>query len=350
MDRIDRRTYLTLIGGGTIAIAGCTSDGDDGREARDDDDETRSAAETDGSGSSDEPGSSDGSDESDGTTPEFGIGDRLEVGDLHAVVADLDLVADVVTGSDREVLEADDGAAFAVVDLALQHVGDEAVVDVDDAVTVTLSDEDDETYDRVDELDAAALDPTESHLAPGEVVRGDLVYEIGDDTEELVLELESLTANETGTVALAAKRDATASESLEHDLADDVLGFSQGVERADIEITVASLEHGNNLGGFMQSDEGYEIVAVGVTVENGSGRDRTLLSKQVQLKDEFGRIHDHAPGILRALEDFDGATLNDGEEYEGKIAYQVEEGLSELYWVFDFTEWGDVQRAFWQLR
>ena len=165
-----------------------------------------------------------------------------------------------------------------------------------------------------------------------------------------MLELESLTAGEAGTIDLDTKREAAASESLEHDLADDVLGFSQGVERAGIEVTVASLEHGNNLGGFMQSDEGHEIVAVGVTVENGSGRDRTLSAEQVQLKDEFGRIHGDAPGVLRALEGFDGTTLNAGEEHEGKIAYQVEEGLSELYWVFDFTEWGEDQRVIWQLR
>ncbi|SDK60952.1 DUF4352 domain-containing protein [Natronorubrum texcoconense] len=349
MDRIDRRTYLALIGGGAIAIAGCTSDGEDETEAGDDD-ETRSKTETDGSASSDELGSADESDESDAATPEFGVGDRLEVGDLHVVVADLDLVADVVTGSDREVLEADDGAAFAVVDLALQHVGDEAVVDVDDTVTVTLSDEDGETYDRVDELDAAALDPTERHLAPGEVVRGDLVYDVDDDIEGLVLELESLPSGETATIDLDTKRDAAASESLEHDLTDDALGFSQGVERAGIEVTVASLEHGNNLGGFMQSDEGYEIIAIGVLVENGSGRDRTLSAEQVQLKDEFGRIHGETSGILPALEDFDGTTLNAGEEHESKIAYQVEEGLSELYWVFDFTEWGEDQRVIWQLR
>ena len=349
MDRIDRRTYLTLIAGGTIAVAGCTSNGDDGTEVRDDD-ETRSAAETDGSAPSDQPDGSEVSDESDETTPEFGIGDRLEVGDLHVVVADLDLVADVVTGSDREVIEAADGAAFAVVDLALQHIGDEAVVAIDDAVTVTLRDEDDETYDRVDDLNISALDPTESHLAPGEVARGDLVYDVHDDIEGLVLELESLTSGDADTIDLASKRDAAASETLEHDFTDDVLSFSQGIERAGIEITVASLEHGNNLGGFMQSDEGYEIIAIGVLVENGSGRDRTLSEKQVLLKDEFGRIHGETSGVLPALEDFDATTLNAGEQHEGRIAYQVEEGLSELYWVFDFTEWGEDQRVIWQLR
>ena len=36
--------------------------------------------------------------------------------------------------------------------------------------------------------------------------------------------------------------------------------------------------------------------------------------------------------------------------YGAHVAYQIEEGLSELYVVFDFTEWGTEERVFWKLR
>lgn len=347
MDRIGRRTYLAVIGAGTIAIAGCFGDEDDG-ESTEERDETRSAAAADDEFSA-EAADEERDETEDESNPEFEIGDRVDVGDLHAVVTEETVTDDVVTVPDGDILEADDGAAFAVVDLALQYTGDDPVIDVDEAVTVELGSEDGETYDRVADLEPATLDPTESRLAPGEVARGNLVYDVDDDTDELVLELESPVTDETAVVELGAENDTDSGAELEQDL-DDVLRFSQGVERSGVEVAVTTLEHGNNLGGFMQSDEGYEIVAVGVAFENGSGRDRTLSLDQGQLKDEFGRIYGEASGVVRALEDFDDTTLDDGAEYDGKIAYQIEEGLTELYWVFDFSEWGDERRVSWQLR
>ena len=40
----------------------------------------------------------------------------------------------------------------------------------------------------------------------------------------------------------------------------------------------------------------------------------------------------------------------DGDEHEGSVVYRVPEGAPDLYWVFDFGEWGVDRREFWRLR
>ncbi|MDJ1433176.1 DUF4352 domain-containing protein [Halostagnicola sp. A-GB9-2] len=381
MDRIDRRTYLSLVVGGTLVLAGCAGDENDGSESEpatenpsvEEDEPSASTSETeptDESADSDEP-----------TTVE--IGELLEADDLRLVVYALDRVDDVGMGSsgpssgpnagvagsnarvarsENELLEASDGTTFAVVDLALQYVGDEPVATVDDRLTIELADETGERHEhvRVPEREATGTgeEPSDGgegtafvddlRLAPGEVARGNLLYEVDEDAEELVLDLEI--GEETEEYVLDLESEADSPETIEQDLTGDVLSFSQGVETADLEVAVTGLEHGNNLGGFMQSDEGYEIVAVGVTFENESGREYTLSSEQAQLKDESGYSYEQAAGVVRALEGFDDDVLEDAEESDRKVAYQIEEGISELYWVFDFGEGGADRRAFWKLR
>lgn len=350
MNRIDRRTYLALAASATIAMAGCTGEEDD-ETSTDEPDADESATTADDSTSSDDPDPATERAESDEQTDEAELGELLEVDPLSAVVSTLEVAEDAVTEPDDEILEAEDGRAFAVVDVAFQHADDGAgaVVDVEETVAVELRDEDGEAYDRVDELEIDALDPTASRLAPGEVVRGELVYDVALDAEGLVFELEPEANGDPVVVDLEAEPDDEPGETLEQELA-EVETFSQGVEHGGIDVAVGSLEHGNNLGGFMQSDEGYEIVAVGVTIDNGSGRDRTLTPEQGQLKDDLGRIYAETPGAMRTLDGFDDVTVSDGDTYEGTVAYQIAEGIDELYWGFDFTDWDETQRAFWQLR
>ncbi|AXR82569.1 DUF4352 domain-containing protein [Natrarchaeobaculum sulfurireducens] len=353
MNRIDRRTYLALVGGATVAMAGCSGEDDEPSMDERDADESATAADDATLSDDPDPGTDSVSEraESDDQTDEAELGELLEVDPLSAVVSTLEVVEDAVIEPDDEVLGAEDGRAFAVVDVAFQHADDgvEPVIDVDETVAVELGNEDGKTYDRVDELEITALDPTASRLAPGEVVRGDLIYDVADDAEGLVLELEPEASGDSVVVDLGAESDDERVETLEQEVA-EVETFSQGVDHGGIDVAVGSLEHGNNLGGFMQSDEGYEIVAVGVTVHNGSGRDRALTPEQTQLKDDTGRIYAETSGTMRTLGGLEDVTVSDGESYEGTVAYQIAEGTDDLYWIFDFTEWGETQRVFWQLR
>ena len=357
MNRIDRRTYLAGLVGGAAAIAGCV--GDEGGTVESDEagDVVPPSAVKEASGLDDETGVVDSDlegvedeDESDASNTDFAVGRVLEMGELQVAVSGFDRKVDVVDASSGDVLGAEDGMAFAVVDLALKHDGTDGILSVDEQLSVELGDGDGESYDRFVAADSESIDPTASRLAPGEVTRGDLVYEIAADSEGLALTLAALTNSAEYVVDLETEDPTESTTLLEQNLTDEPRRFGQGVEIGDVAVTVRTLEQGNNLGGFLQSDAGTEIVAVGVTIENQSGRERTILSGQSELKDEYGRSYHDVPRAVGTLQRLDGRTVKDGDVHEGKIAYQIEEGLSELYWTFDFAEWGDDHRTVWKLR
>jgi hypothetical protein len=356
MDPLDRRTYLALVAAGTVGLAGCSGEGGDRGPAATPTnqgvvDETPGAARTtDRPTTSEETSTPEGEPTAESeASPTARLGERVTVGDLTVVVTGVRLVDDVVVGPDGEVIEAAAGRSFAVVDVAVQHASGGGVVDVDDALTVEVVDGTGEPADAVPAAEPMARVVTAARLAPGEVVRGDLVYDVDGAAEKLVLAFGSAMDDERVVVNPTAARPASATTRLVQELA-SVVPFSQTVESAGIEVRLTSLEQGNNLGGFLQSEEGYEVVAVGVTIENHSGRDRTLRPTQTQLKDQTGRVYEAVPTVVGALNGLDDVEVHDGEEHEGEAAYQVEEGRSALYWVFDFGEWGENRRVLWQLR
>ncbi|MEY7850191.1 DUF4352 domain-containing protein [Natrarchaeobius sp. A-rgal3] len=361
MDAVDRRTYLAVLAGGTLVLAGCSGEEEEREDpSREDSDEGESSVdedETNGEGGENgENGEREETEDDESEAADREIGERIEIDEFAAVVADFDRVEEFrPSGIDDDslepddVLEASDGSAFAVVDVAVQYHGDEPVVDVDESLAVALVDDDGEEYERIEASDEWSFDPTVARLAPGEVVRGELGFEIDDAADELVLSLESTVADDVVLVDLESAVGEDSATVLEQELT-DVAGVGSQVEAADVEITVASLQQGNNLGGFMQSEEGYDLVALGIVLENESGGERTLSTDQAQLADEFGRRYPEDPGALRALEGFDEAVVDDGEEYDGSVAYQVEEGVGALYWAFDLDAWDENRRLFWTVR
>jgi hypothetical protein len=351
MERIDRRSYLALLAGGALAVAGCSGDAEPPEATPvGAPDRTRPAGVATGEGQN---VPTDTAERPADRPADPRVGDRVELGALHAVVSGAGRVGSVAvppddspTAPEEETLEAPPGGAFAVVDLAVEHVGS-GVVDLDETLTVALTDGSGETYERVPALAPVVRPLVAGRLASGEVVRGDLVYAVPADAEGLVLELES--AGETAAVATDRVRPAGARAVLEQDFGGG-LAFSSAVDRAGVEVRVATLERGNDLVGYFGTEEGYEVVSLGVVFENHSGRDRTVAPGQAQLKDATGRVHEADPEAVGPLVGLVGTTVADGDEHEGSVVYRVPEGAPDLYWVFDFGEWGADRREFWRLR
>lgn len=350
MDRIGRRTYLAMVAGAMATAVVGRSRGERGH-GTDGYPPGTPPGGAPGDGQTSERATSNRPDESRSATEsthEYAVGDRIVVGDLHVVVADVRLVTDGVAGPDGDVLEATGGAQFAVVDVAVQHAGRTGVVTVGEALTVALVDANGERYERLPGLEPTAREVTAGRLAPGEVLRGDLVYVVPGGTDRFVVRLDS-PAGETVTVPTGTYRTANTKTRLRQAMT-PVLDLSQHAERAGVEVRVESLELGNDLGGLLQAEEGDEVVAVGVTVENHSGRERTLEPGQMQLKDEWGRVHDAERRLVEALVSPDGVTLSDGEAHDGELVYRIGDGRDELYWTFDFGPWDEESRVAWRLR
>ena len=365
MNRIGRRTYFVSLVGGTLSLAGCVTEEAGDVAGGTEDAERDGTAVVDGTGS--EASDTDGIDsESAAAADESGdeddertemtaeIGERFSVGDLELVVEDVDLRPDGDPSSAVDTEETDEKPQVSV-ELVIRYTGEEPVVGVDELVVVDLLDVDDESVEPVTldeesgESASTASGPVlfERRLVSGEVARGEVQYAV-DEVEGTALAVESIEGNDAVRVDLDTEVESV--DVLEQDLAVDVHRFGQGIETDGIEITVTTLDQGNNLGGFMQSEEGHEIVAVGITVENASGSDLVLSPAQFQLVDEFGWSYAVAPRAIGALERIDESAVENGTTTSGRVAYQIEDGRSELYWVFDFGEWGESERAFWQLR
>ena len=368
MNRFGRRTYLVSLVGGTIGLAGCVSEEADDATGESDDAENgdpvvtesgdSEVAETNGtdaeSVSATDESTIDDDERTETVAEQTEIGERFSIGDLEVVVVDADLRSDADLSSTVDSDEVDEKPQL-VVELAVKYAGEEPVVSVDELITVALLDGDGESVEPViaddegGESNSGDGGPVlfDRRLVTGEVARGPLQYAI-DDGEGMVLTLDSDVGSDAVSVHLDTETESPA--DLEQELAVEVHSFGQGIEIDGIEITVTTLDQGNNLGGFMQSEEGHEIVAVGITVENASGRDFPLSPTQFQLVDDFGRSYEAVPRAIGALERIDESVVENASATTGRVAYQIEDGRSRLYWVFDFGAWGEPERAFWQLR
>ncbi|WP_290818238.1 DUF4352 domain-containing protein [Halovivax sp.] len=368
MTGIDRRTFLAITVAGTIVVAGCVSEESDGESetaAADGGSTEALAVEADDggavsnesapgdddsdAGNGDDDGGSDDADDGSEAPTEFAVGELVERDGWVAVVRDVHRTSepsDLRTAADRD--EADEGDEFLVVEFVVKNAAGEPS-DVEESIEVAVRDEADRTYSRLEESEAVA---SIARLAPGEVDRAEIAFEIPDDLADLWLSIEGApnADPDEGAIVVDLEREADEIADLEQDLDVDVRGFGESVEADGVTVTVTSLEQGNNLGGFLQAEEGGDVVVVGVEIANESGRELSTEPGQLQLKDATGRRHLRTLDRIGALDRFEFDSIENGERTDGKLAYDLDGDVSELYWVFDFAPWGGDERAFWKLR
>lgn len=361
-----------LAGTGTVlaTIAGCVNT----RSVSGADAESRvqadrvSTADTASNGSE-----QDGSDDDNASNGDETADDRAAVGELiegagfQLVVLDIRRKStyegltdtdDETTGigitDDDDERTARDGFEFLVVELAVKNTSQDAFRSVVDLVAPDVRDAEGRSHSRHESASSAILETNQ--LAPGEVERFELVYEVPTDTSvprlTLVDEESERAALDRSTVDLEDEADTIA--SLEHDFRVPLQEFGESVERDGVTVSVDQLELGNDLGvsTFAQPAEDHEHIIVGFTVTNESGSELELSTlEQFHLKDELGRNYREEPDVFTSLEQFDDTDpLEEGERRTGKLAYEVERGLDELFWIVDFSQWGDGDRTIWRLR
>lgn len=335
-----RRRYLTaLLAGGLTAAAGCTGGADGGPQPADDDgadDSESTTSEDDGGPGSDEPEAVDAV-----------VGSLVEGDNLHLVVEDVEF-------TDRlgEFQEADEGNQYVVVQLALKNVTEE-FVHVSQLLQASIRDDEDYSYN----MTVAATDqPTfnDGQFAPGEVERGTIVFEVPEDASGLTLQFD-LDASIFGGIDRAEidLEDETDVHVLQQDLRIDTYGLGDGVEYQGVEVAVRGVETETQLGEFTQADQGHEYVIVDIEITNETGEEqRVSTALQMYLKDGDGWSYQEDLGATVELDrSFDeSSALTDGETRAGELAYHVEEGLTPLYWVFEFTLWTEGDKTFWEIQ
>jgi len=342
---MDRRKFLCV--GGTVttlAIAGCTAD-DDEPEVVDDDDsdsDDNGAEDTD-----DESETTEDDEEAEAEEIDAVVGDLVEGDEMHLVIENFDRGVDL-----GEFAEPDAGNEFASVTVALKNVSDD-FVSVSNLLQTRIHDNEGYSYDQTF---FGGEEPTfnDGQFAPGEVERGAINFEIPDDAEglELVWDFDIGLFSGIDRVYINLE-DETSVHTLEQDLQIDVHDVGTTIEFGDVQVTVNEVRTESELGTFTEPDPGNEFVVVDISIENQTGEEERISTiLQMLIKDGEGWSHQEDFGAAVELDRaFDeGSPIADGETRSGEVAYELEEGLSPLYWIFEFSLWTDGDKTFWQIR
>lgn len=303
-----------------------------------------------GDGNSDFEATDNETDGGDDDDAEFEgrIGDLVEGEDVHLVVESAERTSEI-----NEFVEADEGNVLVVVALAYKNVSDD-FHSVSGFLQTRVRDDENYTYDQ--SLFGTGQALNDGQIAPGEVERGDVVYEIPEEAGGLVLEFDFQLGGlfgdlERATIDLEAAADEF--HDLEQDLAIEVHEIGTSIEYEGTTVTVNGSDTATSLGDFAEAEEGNEFVIVDLTVGNDTGEEQyvsTIL--QMQLKDGNGYSYSEDLGATVALDRaFDqGSPIADGDQRRGQLAYEVEEGTAPLYWVFEFALFAEGDKTFWQVR
>jgi hypothetical protein len=352
-----RRTYLATAGLSLAALAGCT--GDSGPEVVDDGTSPQNGGGDQSGGAAGSGGGSGGGGSGDGG----GGGEATAAGaaEVQARVGELvsdDALAMVVRSVTRtqtigEFQEADAGTEFVVVRLAIKNVSADRHVNFSGLLQTRLKDAADYTYDQT--FAATGRDLSGGQLVPGEVSRGDVVYQVPTDASGLRLQFdfEAVSFFDLDRVEVPLGERADAIRDLAMDLQVPVHRPGDAVAYRDTTVGVTGVETRAAMGEYVQPDPGNEFVVVDLATTNETGEEQTISTLlQMQLKDGTGQAYSMSvmasSQLARGYEQ--GSPLDDGETRRGKVAYEVPTDAASLYWAFDFSLWGSGDKAFWQLR
>jgi len=211
------------------------------------------------------------------------------------------------------------------------------------------------TYDQVARHNDIATF-TDGQLAPGEVLRGTVPFEVPVDTGSLALTLDVANASafeslERVIVDLQSQTDAP--HSLSNSLQVTVHDPGDTVARDGLEVSVTDHQRTTSLGAGLSASSDTEYVVADVTVTN-TGADSQWVSPMLQmvLKDADGYTYHELLAATAILETplREGEPLAAGETRRGQVAYEVPTDISTLYWVFEFALFTTGDKTFWQLQ
>jgi len=351
-----RRRYVVLLG--ATALAGCTGGTDDGSDGG-------SNANSDGSGSTPTEPSGSTPAETDPPTAEetaeptepptetpaseveAAVGDLVEGENMHLVIESVE------RGLSETILTPESGNEFVRVSLALKNVSDE-YLSVSSLLQTRLRDDENHQY-RSTIIGDNRPRFTDGQFVPGEVGRGSLAFEIPQDVSglQLVFDFDASIFGSIERATIDLTSETSSAHQLEQDLAVDVHQPGDSVSNGDVEATLHGVRTESSLGQFAEADEGNEYAIVDISITNNTGEQQRFSSAlQMPCKDNEG--YSYTPDIAATTsldQAFDeGTPLSDGETRRGELPYQVPEGMSPLYWVFEFQLFANGDKTFWQIQ
>jgi len=246
------------------------------------------------------------------------------------------------------------GNEFLVVRLAVKNDTDDRFVNFSSLLQVRVTDDQDYAYEQA--VTAQTDTPlVGGQLAPGEVIRGDLVFEVPSDAAGLSLEFDfqALSIVDFERVVVDLAESASSTQDVAQRLAVPVNSVGDAVTDSGTTVTVNGVETATELDSFTSASEGKEFAIVDVSVTNETGREQSVsILLQMFAKDGRGMPYTASLMAHSSLDQSfsQGTPIADGQTRRGKIAYEVPEGTSPLYWTFEFDVFASGDKTFWKLR
>jgi hypothetical protein len=336
-----RRNLIRVLAAGGVSVAGCTG-GDGGSSPET---SSTSAAET---------STASTTEKADATTAEASgtasvpVGEVVEGDQLSMVVRSVEK-----TESLGEYQEADQGNTFLLVRLAVKNSTSDAFLNFSGFLQTSLKDGSGYNYSQT--IAATGKTFTGGQLAPGEVSRGDIAYEVPKDASDFTLQFDfqAISFFEFDRVTVNLSEQASGIADLQQDLAVETHGTGETVTREQTSVTVNSVEFEEELGSLASAEEGHEYAVIDITTENGTDEEQrisTLL--QMLVKDGSGWSYQMSiTGTSALTQSYEEATpLAPDEKRRGKLAYEVPKDAKPLYWAFEFSLWVNGDKTFWKFR
>lgn len=339
MNLLNRRKFIAA--GSIFFLAGCTS-----------------SAEADSSGS---PKGEDSTTSADATeSPSNALINSSQKQSASVVVGELvdgdsiSMVARSVKKTTKlgEFQEADSGSTFLVVRFVVKNTSND-FIDFNSFWQTRVKDSENYVYNSSFGSTDHRFDS--GYLAPGEVSRGDIVYEIPEDAKGLVLQFDFSAFDffKFDRVTIDLENEANSAADLTQSLGVDVNTPGKQVSHDEIGVTIHAVRKETELGSFTEADEGHEYVIPDIEITNNTDEPlnvSTLL--QMRVKTDTGLSYTADIGGTSSLSKrySQGSEIAPGESRRGELAYQVPTDARSLYFVFDWYDLADGgHKAFWGL-
>lgn len=333
-----------------MGLAGCASD--DGPEPVSDtsEDITSSPGGNQTTEETDESDTESETEETDTTesltTAEATVGDVVRGETLAMVVRDVTRTTEI-----GEFQEADPGNEFVVVRMAVKNITQDTYLGFSSVFQTTLRDDEDYAYDPT----FAVTDQTlaSGQLVPGEVTRGDVVFEVPEGASGLAMyfDFEAFDVLDFDRVTIDLESAAASTGDLSMSLGVDVYDPGQTIEYDGLSAALNSVRRESSLGSFTEAEQGNEFLITDVSITNETGEEKSVSTLlQMVVKDGIGFSYSPSISATSQLSRgfSQGSPISEGETRRGEIAYEVPTDASALYWTFEFTLFTEGDKVFWR--
>ncbi|WP_254271086.1 DUF4352 domain-containing protein [Haloarcula marina] len=310
--------------------------------------ETDSTAEEETSTATEE-GTETATQESEPATAEAIIGEVVEGERLSMVVRNVSRTTEI-----GEFQQADPGNTFVVIRLAVKNTTSDRFADFSGFLQTTLSDNEDFNYDPTLAVTGSSFQ--NGQLAPGEVSRGDVVFEVPKESSglRLLFDFEVFSFTNFEQVFIDLSQEDSPIDDLTQNLQVQIYGIGDAIEFQGTTTTVNGVEYSTQVGGEFgaNAEDGNTFAIIDISVTNETGEEQSVSTLlQMGAKDDQGFNYSQSLSATSQLDrDFSqGSPIPDGESRRGRIAYEVPQS-GKLYWTFEFSVFADGDKTFWQLR